>query len=93
MAVAVTIDQAREVLSRLDRTSRALLHLSVGRGLHDDEIASVIHIDVSEVGRRVDETLERLARDLQLESREAREELRATLPDLPQDAWQEALHP
>ena len=93
MAVAVTIDQAREALSRLDRTSRALLHLSVGRGLHDDEIASVIRVEASEVGHRVDEVLERIAHELGLESREARDELRATLPDLPQDAWQEPPRP
>ena len=89
MAVAVTIEQAREALSRLEPESRALLHLSVGRGLHDDEIAEVVHVDPSEVQRRVDETLERIAGELSLTRREQREELRATLPDLPSDAWQE----
>ena len=93
MAVAVTIDQACEALSRLDRTSRALLHLSVGRGLHDDEIASVIRVDAAGVGRRVDDVLARLAHELGLETREERDELRATLPDLPQDAWQEPPRP
>jgi DNA-directed RNA polymerase specialized sigma24 family protein len=89
MAVAVTIQQATDVLSRLDRTSRALLHLSVGRGLTDAEIASVIHVDVTDVARRVTDVLDRIAGDLGLEGREQRDELRATLPDLPQDAWRE----
>ena len=89
MAVAVTIDQAREALSRLDPESRALLHLSVGRGLDDEEIADVVHVDPADVHRRVEETLERIAGELSLTGRAHRDELRATLPDLPSDAWQE----
>ena len=89
MAVAVTIEEARAALSRLEPESRALLHLSVGRGLHDDEIAEVVHVDPAEVQRRVEETLERIAGELSLTRREERDELRATLPDLPSDAWRE----
>jgi DNA-directed RNA polymerase specialized sigma24 family protein len=88
MAVAVTIEQARETLSRLDPESRALLDLSVRRGMHDDEIADILRVEPSEVQRRVDEVLDRIAAELSLESREVRVELRATLPDLPPDAWQ-----
>ena len=93
MAIAVTIDQAREALSRLDPKDRALLHLSVGRGFHDDEIAGFLEIESSDVQRRVDGLLERLADDLSLADRPAREELAATLPDLPPDVWGEAPHP
>ena len=89
MAVAVTIEQAREALARLNPESRALLHLSVGRGFNDDEIAGFLEAEPSEVRRRVSELLERLARELSLDSREEREELRATLPDLPPVVWQE----
>jgi DNA-directed RNA polymerase specialized sigma24 family protein len=87
MAVAVTIEQAHEALSRLDPESRALLDLSVRRGRPDDEIAEVLRVDPSEVQRRLNEVLERLAEDLSLDGREQRAELRATLPDLPLDAW------
>ena len=65
----------------------------MGRGLQDDEIADLIHTDPSEIQGRVDGILERLAGDLSLESREERAELRATLPDLPRDVWQEAPRP
>ena len=87
MAVAVTIEQARGALSRLDPESRALLELSVRRGMDAEEIAGVLRVDPSEEQRRVDEVFDRLARDLSLERREERAELRATLPDLPADAW------
>jgi DNA-directed RNA polymerase specialized sigma24 family protein len=87
MAVAVTIEQAREALSRLDPESRALLELSVRRGMDADEIAGILRIEPSEKHRRVEEVLDRLARELSLEGREERAELRATLPDLPADAW------
>ena len=89
MAVAVTIEQAREALARLDPGSRALLHLSVGRGLDADMIAGLLRIDPSEVERRVDGILERMADELSLDGRAQREELRATLPDLPKDVWQD----
>ena len=94
MAVAVTIDQAREVLSRLDRTSRALLHLSVGRGLHDDEIA-VGHTRRRLRGRSGAWTRCSSASPASSPSTAAR---RATSCAPPcrtclQDAWQEALHP
>ncbi len=89
MAVAVTIEQVREALSRLDPKDRALLHLSVGRGFEDDEIAGFLEIETSQVERRVQRLLERLAGELSLNTREAREELLAALPDLPPDVWQE----
>jgi DNA-directed RNA polymerase specialized sigma24 family protein len=87
MAVAVTMKQAGEALRRLDPESRALLDLSLRRGMHDDEIAGVLRVDPSEVQRRVDELIERLSGELGLERREERDELRATLPDLPPELW------
>jgi DNA-directed RNA polymerase specialized sigma24 family protein len=88
MAVAVTIEQAAEALSRLDPASRALLDLSVRHGMHEAEIAEVLQVEPADLQRRVDELLDRLADELSLKSREERWELRATLPDLPPDAWQ-----
>ena len=75
-------------LGRLDPESRALLDLSMRRGMTDEEIAAVLRVDPGEVRRRRDELLERLAEDLGLEDREQRDELFATLPDLPQEFWQ-----
>lgn len=88
MAVAVTIEQAAEALSRLDPASRALLDLSVRHGMHDEDIADVLHVEPADVQHRVDDLLDRLAEELSIDGREERWELRATLPDLPPDAWQ-----
>jgi hypothetical protein len=89
MAVAVTIEQARQALSRLDPADRALLDLSVARGLDDDMVAGFVRIEEPEVERRVHDVLDRLAADLSLRTRAERDELRATLPDLPRDVWGE----
>jgi DNA-directed RNA polymerase specialized sigma24 family protein len=88
MAVAVTIKQASDALARLDAENRALLDLYLRRGMRDEEIAGVLRVDPSEVQRRVNELLDRMADELGLEERDERWELRATLPDLPPDAWQ-----
>jgi DNA-directed RNA polymerase specialized sigma24 family protein len=75
-------------LARLDPESRALLDLSRRRGMTDEEIAAVLRVESGEVRRRREELLERLAEDLGLEGREQRDELFATLPDLPRKFWQ-----
>ena len=74
-------------LARLEPQSRALLDLSVRRGLPDEEVAG--RLGGSEVTRRRAEVLERLAEDLHLDGRDARDELFATLPDLPAEYWPE----
>lgn len=74
-------------LERLDHESRALLDLSRRRGMADDEIGGVLRVDASEVARRREDAFERLATDLKLEGREQRDELFATLPDLPEALW------
>jgi DNA-directed RNA polymerase specialized sigma24 family protein len=88
MTVALTIKQASEALSRLDPVRRAMLDLSLRRGMREEEIAAVLNITTPEVEGRLEEVLDALARELSLDSREQRDELRATLPDLPPDAWQ-----
>ena len=88
MTVALTIKQASEALSQLDPVTRAMLDLSLRRGMREEEIAAVLNITTPEVEGRLEEVLDGLARELSLDSREQRDELRATLPDLPPDAWQ-----
>ena len=78
---------ARDALARLDAESLALLELSVRRGLEDEEIGEFLRVDPAEVARRRDELLRQLAADLALDGREQRDELFATLPDLPWDYW------
>jgi DNA-directed RNA polymerase specialized sigma24 family protein len=74
---------ARRALSRLDAESRALLDLSLRRGLDDDDIASVLRVDQDEVKRRRAAAFDRLVEELHLETQDERDELFATLQDLP----------
>ena len=78
---------ARRALSRLDPESRALLDLSLRRGLDDDDIASVLRVDQDEVKRRRHAALDLLVEELGLETQEERDELFATLQDLPVEYW------
>ena len=74
---------ARRALSRLDPESRALLDLSLRRGLDDEDIANVLRVDEDEVKRRRSAAMDRLVQELGLETQEERDELFATLQDLP----------
>lgn len=86
--VAVTMKRLGEALAALDPESRALLDLNVRRGMEEDEIADILSVDAGEVVARRRKILERLDSELGLETREDRDELRATLPDLPPKLWQ-----
>jgi DNA-directed RNA polymerase specialized sigma24 family protein len=85
--IAVKIRDARRALGRLDPEARALLDLSLRRGLEDEDIASVLRVDEAEVERRRAAALDRVADELGLDGREQRDELFATLPDVPANAW------
>jgi len=76
-----------EALQRLDPESRALLELSLRRGMPEDEIGGFLRVDGEEVVQRRGELLERLAEELSLKEREERDELYATLQDLPYEYW------
>ena len=85
--VAATIKDIGQALARLDPGTRALLDLAVRKRRDDSAIAEVLHVEADEVGRRRQEALDKLAADLGIDDREQREELVATLPDLPQEVW------
>ena len=85
--VGARISDMGDALARLDPESRALLDLSLRRGMDDAEIAGVLRVEPEEVARRRGELLERLADELGLETREQRDELFASLPDLPDPSW------
>jgi hypothetical protein len=76
-----------QALRGLDLESRALLELSMRPGMPEDEIGEFLRVDTDEVVRRRGELLERLAGELGLEGREERDELYATLQDLPHEYW------
>jgi DNA-directed RNA polymerase specialized sigma24 family protein len=85
--LAARMTDIAAALGRLDDERRALLDLSLRRGMDDEEIAGILRVDAAEVSRRRGELLERLAEELGLDGREQQEELRATLPDLPPELW------
>lgn len=85
--VAVRTKELSRALGALDDENRALLELSFRRGMADEEIAAVLNVETSEVGGRRAELFERLSGELKLDSRDARDELFATLPDLPAELW------
>jgi DNA-directed RNA polymerase specialized sigma24 family protein len=86
--VAVRMKELGAALARLDSESRALLDLSLRQALPDEEIARTLRVDEGDVAARRDEVLDRLARELGLDGREQRDELFATLPDLPATLWE-----
>lgn len=77
-------------LEGLDDESRALLDLSMRRGLADEDIAGILRVEAGEVERRRSELMEHLVSELKLDGREQRDELFATLQDLPQELWRGA---
>ena len=81
------IEQAGRLLKGLDAENRALLDLSLRRGMADEEIAVVLNVTTPEARERIETVLGRLADELGLEDRAERDELRATLPDLPPELW------
>jgi DNA-directed RNA polymerase specialized sigma24 family protein len=87
LVVAVRMRDLARALRGLDDESRALLELSMRRGMSDEEIAAVLLAETPEVERRRADLFERLADELRLDGREARDELFATLQDLPANLW------
>lgn len=81
------MEKLREELAQLDPTDRALLDLNLRQGMEESEIAEVLNVDAGEVSTRRESVLEKLASDVGLQTREQRDELRATLPDLPAEYW------
>ncbi len=84
----MTLKRLGEALAALDPESRALLDLNVRRGMEESEIAEILNVDADNVASRRRKILEGLDSELGLETREDRDELRATLPDLPPKLWQ-----
>ena len=70
--IAVRLAELREALGRLDGSSRGALEAAFRRG---------------EAGERANEAFERLVAELGLDGRDARDELFATLHDVPEDYW------
>ena len=77
-------DSFSYALERLDPASRALLDLSLRRGMRTEEIADVLGAEPESVEASRDEALQRIASDVGMNELD---EVRARLAELPADEW------
>jgi len=82
---AVSLERLGHCVRRLDPGSRALLDLSVRRGLHDDAMAPILRTDPFHLAWRRARALERLAEALGGEP--SLSDVRAALHELPDEVW------
>src|SRR5947209_11574126 len=84
-APAVSLERLGHCVRRLDPGSRALLDLSVRRGLRDDAMAPILRTDPFHLAWRRARALERLAD--RLEGEASLSDVRAALHELPDEVW------
>jgi hypothetical protein len=81
------MDSFSAALGRLDPASRALLDLSLRRGMKPEEIGELLGTDPESVVAAREAALEQLATELDMEDPSQLDEVRARLAELPADAW------
>lgn len=80
-------DSFSDALGRLDPASRALLDLSLRRGMRPEEIGDLLGTDPESVIVARESALEQLAVDMGLDDATDLDGVRARLAELPGDAW------
>jgi hypothetical protein len=85
--LAVPTDRLPAALGDLDPGNRALLDLSLRRGVSDAEIGELLRKEPSDVARGRDAVLELLADALDVGGHDRRERVREAVAALPDDAW------
>lgn len=88
--LAVPADRLPEALADLDPGNRALLDLSLRRGVSDAEIGELLRKDPGDVARGRDAVLELLCDALEVGGHDRRERVREAVASLPDDAWRPA---
>lgn len=88
MLAGPTIDQLAAAVADLDPGARALLDLSVRRGVGDEMIAGLLRIEAGAVACRRSAVLTGLALRVGLAGPAAADDLREALAALPPDMWQ-----
>jgi hypothetical protein len=84
----VPLDRLASCVQRLDPPTRALLDLSVRRGVRDDQMAPILRTDPFHLAWRRARALEKIASELGADGRAAPlGEVRMALEALPRDAW------
>jgi hypothetical protein len=85
---AVPLDRLASCVQRLDPPTRALLDLSVRRGVRDDQMAPILRTDPFHLAWRRARALEKIASELGAAGRAAPlGEVRMALEALPREAW------
>jgi anti-sigma-K factor RskA len=85
--LAVPADRLPAALGDLDPGNRALLDLSLRRGVSDAEIGELLRKDPADVARGRDAVLELLCDALDVGGHDRRERVRQAVAALPDDAW------
>ena len=85
--LAVPADRLPAAIGDLDPGNRALLDLSLRRGVSDAEIGELLRKEPAEVARGRDAVLELLADALDVGGHDRRERVRTAVAELPDDAW------
>jgi hypothetical protein len=84
----VRLDRLSECVRRLDPATRALLDLSVRRGVRDDQMAPILRTDPFHLAWRRARALERVASEVGSGGRPAPlGDVRMALEALPREAW------
>jgi hypothetical protein len=87
-AGSVPLDRLARCVQRLDPPTRALLDLSVRRGVRDDQMAPILRTDPFHLAWRRARALEKIASELGDSGRPAPlGEVRMALEALPREAW------
>lgn len=81
------MDSFTAALSRLDPASRALLDLSLRRGMRPEEISDLLGTEPESVVVAREGALEQLAGELGMENVSQLDEVRTRLAELPAEAW------
>jgi hypothetical protein len=80
-------DSFTSALERLDPASRALLDLSLRRGMRTEEIAEVLGAEPESVEASRDAALRRIATDVGMPDAEDLDQVRTRLAELPAEQW------
>jgi hypothetical protein len=80
-------DRLMAVLEELDPEARALLDLTVRRGLRDEELAELLKTEPTEVARQRSAVLEQVAAEVGSSRPEQLPEVRTALAELPPEGW------
>ena len=81
-------DSFTSALERLDPASRALLDLSLRRGMRTEEIAEILGAEPGSVAASRDEALRKVAADVGMDASEQHlDEVRTRLAELPAEQW------